>query len=88
MENKENYYCRVCGLEQVDPPWGEDEKNPSFEICECCGVEFGYEDSLIQGVKKYRQEWLNKRANWHEPKYQPQDWDLKSQLTNIPEKFS
>jgi hypothetical protein len=37
--------CRVCGLDQQSPPWGVDGKSPTYAICDCCGVEFGYEDS-------------------------------------------
>lgn len=38
-----SFYCRVCGLYLGYQPWGEDGKTPSYEICPCCGVEFGYE---------------------------------------------
>ena len=34
--------CRVCGKVQDDPTWGEDGKTPTFDICDCCGVQFGY----------------------------------------------
>jgi hypothetical protein len=36
-----SYCCRICGLKQDFKPWGEDGKTPAFEICSCCGVEFG-----------------------------------------------
>jgi hypothetical protein len=33
MHNKnEIYFCRVCGLEQLDPPWGDDGKSETFDI--------------------------------------------------------
>lgn len=51
--------CRVCGLVQEQPPWSEDGEVASFEICSCCGVQFGYEDATLQGVFRYRQEWLD-----------------------------
>jgi hypothetical protein len=58
MISKPNYYCRVCGLIQDDPPWGNDNNTPSFNICSCCGVEFGYEDATLNAIKNYRTTWL------------------------------
>jgi hypothetical protein len=88
MVNKK-YCCRVCGLFQGEdhPPWGSDGKCPSFDICECCGVEFGYGDCFLDDVKRARKEWLDKGAFWNDPKYRPKNWSLEEQLNNIPEKF-
>ncbi|WP_407906848.1 hypothetical protein [Escherichia coli] len=44
--------CRVCGAEQPEAPWGDDGETPTYDICNCCGVEFGYEDSTVQSIKK------------------------------------
>lgn len=88
MPNKKNSkYCRVCGLSQEDLPWGEDGKTPSFEICHCCGVEFGYEDSSVDCVKRFRADWILKGSNWFDDKEKPPNWNLKEQLKNIPEEF-
>lgn len=36
------YHCPACGFELNGPPWrGED---PSWNICPCCGIEFGYDE--------------------------------------------
>ena len=80
MPNPEELQCRVCGLQQAEPPWGEDGKSPTFDICDCCGVEFGYEDSLSAGVERYRAEWLKKGAPWLRPSARPPDWSLERQL--------
>jgi len=53
--NNNLYVCRVFGALQSDPPWGETGKDPSFDICDCCGVEFGYEDATLSGLKRYRE---------------------------------
>ena len=87
MLNKENRFCRVCGFEQEDLPWGEDGNTPSFAICDCCGVEFGYEDTLLESVHTYREKWLEKKANWSNTQYKPQNWDLAEQLKKIPEEY-
>jgi len=78
------YVCHVCGYPNLDePPWGDDGKTPSFNICPCCGVEFGYEDSTEKAKRNYRKEWLQKGAKWFDDEYKPKNWDLRSQLENI-----
>ena len=47
--------CYVCGLNYENFfPWGPDGQTPSHDICGCCGVEFGYEDTLAVGIKMLR----------------------------------
>jgi hypothetical protein len=86
MPNKD-FACRVCGYIQDELPWGNDGKTPIFEICVCCGTEFGYNDATIRAVKKYRETWLSEGAKWFKPKFKPRDWDLEEQMLNIPGEF-
>jgi hypothetical protein len=79
--------CRVCGYLNETPPWGEDGKTPSFEICPCCGVEFGYEDATPQAVRNYRANWLARGAQWFIESLKPTDWDVEAQMANIPEEY-
>jgi hypothetical protein len=60
--------CKVCDFD-CSPllPWGQDGKSPSYSICPECGVEFGYEDASAVGVKKFREEYLKKKARNHLP---------------------
>jgi hypothetical protein len=81
---KTNLYCSVCGLEQLTPPWGLTGREPSFEICVCCGVEFGYEDSTFKGVKKYRENWIGQGTHWFNDSFKPDNWSLQEQMSNIP----
>lgn len=83
----EKLVCRVCGLVQAEPPWGEDEATPSFDICDCCGVEFGYEDATRPAVVRYRAAWIKAGARWHNPRMRPAAWDLDRQLTNVPARW-
>lgn len=81
MGNKnEIYLCRVCGLEQLEPPWGDDGKSATFDICDCCGVEFGYEDATLSGIRRYREKWLTNGAKWNTTKSIPDNWMLHQQL--------
>jgi hypothetical protein len=83
-----SYFCHVCGfLLGPDAPWGDDGLNPTFAICDCCGVEFGYEDTLMKGVKRYREQWLFSGAVWVNPKAKPSNWSLDQQLKQIPERL-
>lgn len=86
-KNNDLYICRVCGAEQLEAPWGDDGESPTYEICDCCGVEFGYEDSTLQGIKKYRTKWLEDGAKWHSKKSEPENWSVVEQLSHIPEKY-
>jgi hypothetical protein len=87
-KNKDTTYnCRVCGLNQGVEPWGKDGETPSFDICTCCGVQFGYEDCDILSVKKFRAEWLNNGAHWSWAKNKPENWSLEEQMQNIPDDF-
>jgi hypothetical protein len=79
--------CRVCGLYIDDLPWGEDGNCPTYEICSCCGVEFGNEDYTIEATKQYRAKWINKGMNWFEPSEKPENWDKDEQFKNIPQEF-
>jgi hypothetical protein len=83
----ELYVCRVCGLPQDTPPWGEDRMSASFDICPCCGVEFGYEDATPIAAKNYRQQWIAGGAKWLSAKDRPSEWDLENQLAQIPGRF-
>lgn len=87
MLNKQLYSCRVCGFLQSEPPWGEDGKTPNFVICDCCGVEFGYEDCSITSTKNFRNNWMSSGMKWAEPKEQPKDWSFEIQSKNIPKGF-
>lgn len=79
--------CRVCGYELDFFPWGEDNKIPSHEICDCCGTEFGYEDSTIVGIRKKRNEFISSGLNWFDKKYKPDNWSFDEQLKNIPKEY-
>lgn len=59
----EKEYCRICGYRLGFEPWGDDEKTPTYEICPCCGVEFGNEDCTMKSIKEYRKSWINLVAN-------------------------
>lgn len=83
-----NKICRICGLYTENfLPWGENGESPSYDICFCCGTEFGYEDNNLKAILSNREKWLNNGANWFNPDKKPDNWNLEEQLSHIPEKY-
>jgi len=82
-----SHNCRVCGLYIEELPWGASGDTPTYEICPCCGVEFGYEDLTVESTKNHRERWLTTGAKWFTPKDKPDGWDLEKQLLQIPYSF-
>jgi hypothetical protein len=79
------FACLVCGYPAGnEPPWGADGRCPTYDICPCCGCEFGYEDSRASGIKNYREAWIAEGCQWFDPKQKPKDWKLDDQIQNIP----
>ena len=79
--------CRVCGYYIDDLPWGKDGNCPTYEICPCCGVEFGNEDCTKESTKQYREKWINGGAKWFEPEEKPKNWNKEEQFIKIPQEF-
>ncbi|GLS40396.1 hypothetical protein GCM10010869_59930 [Mesorhizobium tianshanense] len=86
LSKRDKFKCRVCGLDQSpDMPWGEDGREPSHDICFCCGVEFGYEDDGLENCLSIRRNWVEvRRCEWFAPKDRPLDWDMPAQIRGIP----
>lgn len=38
------YICPVCGFKGLTEPAYDDQGNHSYEICSCCGFQFGFDD--------------------------------------------
>lgn len=87
MLSEPTNFCRVCGLEQPQPQYGEDGCTPTFEICSCCGVEFGYEDITAAGVERFRAAWMRRGKKWFDPDVMPKGWSWDRQKESIPNFF-
>jgi hypothetical protein len=83
----ELHRCRVCGLSQPIPPWGDSGRDPSFDFCPCCGVEFGYGDANVVAARGWRERWVAAGASWDDPSARPADWSLDEQLAHVPAAF-
>ena len=75
--------CSVCGFDGLKEK-SIDRNNPSYEICPCCGFEFGFDDQLKkENYQSYREKWIKNGAEWFIKIQKPKNWDLKKQLSNI-----
>lgn len=79
--------CRVCGCEPADAPWGPDGLTPTFEICPSCGVEFGYEDGTLSGIRRYRDQWLEAGGRWSDNSVPDDGLDVSKRLERVPEEY-
>ena len=62
MHNDE-YCCPVCGyLGLAEPPYDK-YGCASFDICPCCGTEFGYDDNK-ESHNSLRLRWVKKGMLW------------------------
>lgn len=79
--------CRVCGCYSENFPWGDDGKSPSYQICSCCGVQFGKGDVSLEEIKMYRTQWINHGCKWLKEDTKGKNWNLTHQITKIPDDF-
>jgi hypothetical protein len=78
--------CPVCGYHGLHEQPYDDAGAPSYEICPCCGTEFGYHDAKTPHTV-LRQRWVAKGSPWHSRvKSPPQGWDALEQLRSATPK--
>lgn len=82
------YCCRVCGYRLPFYTWGRDNKSPTFELCPCCGVQFGVMDETPLLASQERQRWLSEGMPWFQKDQKPENWQPEEQLAQIPSEFN
>ena len=69
------------------PPYGQTLGMPSYEVCACCGFEFGFDDdpgaSEGTSFEAYLNEWIETGANWFTPAKRPNNWELQKQIAVV-----
>ena len=73
--------CPVCGFRGLKEPSYDQQDVPSYEICSCCGFEFGCDEK--QDMVRFREAWIGKGAAWFTPDAKPVDWKLQQQLNDL-----
>ena len=82
--SKKNYLCPVCGFDQLKEPPYNKLNEPSYEICPCCGFEFGFDASNdVTTFIDFRARWIKDGAHWFIPKAKPKNWEPKKQLSKL-----
>ncbi len=77
----EKYQCPVCGYPDLkDPPYDPITNASSFDICPCCGCEYGYNDATPWAKRNHLLKWLKRGAPWFMPELRPANWDVKTKL--------
>lgn len=66
---------------------GADGLSPTWDICPCCGVEFGYGDCTPASVRKKRKASVDNGTSWVDPRIEPDGWNFGGQEQKIPNEF-
>ena len=74
------FTCPVCGFPDLIEPHLDPMGSPTYAICPCCGVEFGYDDAS-RSHSELRAAWLANGAPWwSERQSPPERWSAETQL--------
>jgi hypothetical protein len=83
------HICPVCGYELAEPAW-VDDVGGSFEICDSCGIQFGYEDAAGDDRElraalwgEWRAAWVANGMPWRGVGRPPDDFDPGAQLARL-----
>ena len=78
-----NYTCPVCGFNGLEEDPYNQRNEASYEICPCCGFEFGFDLADSKNLLiEYRRRWIKNGARWFIERLKPENWDLEAQLKN------
>ena len=84
---RKKYMCPVCGFDSLAEPAFDEHGLPSYEVCPCCGFEFGFDSSNEPAAfARYRNKWLESGAVWFISRMKPKAWDKLKQLKNLDKK--
>ena len=69
-----SYTCPVCAFDELDEP------PVDWNICPCCGTEFGYDDHAKSHADLY-DAWVANGAKWFSKRRNPPiGWSFEDQL--------
>ncbi len=68
----------------VAPPYAVHFGDPSYDVCDCCGFEYGFDDDPGIGrrmsFEEYREAWIAEGVRWFDESKRPDGWSLDAQL--------
>jgi hypothetical protein len=66
------------------PPYERWYGAPSYDVCPCCGFEFGNDDNPgtapPSSFEQFRRAWIESGCPWFDPSRRPAGWRLEDQL--------
>jgi ribosomal protein L37E len=69
------------------PPYEQWYGNPSYEVCACCGFEFGNDDNpgtaLPYTFEEFRREWIAAGHQWFDESKRPAAWCAEEQFEAV-----
>jgi hypothetical protein len=80
-----SYLCPVCGFDGLEEPPYSPSGNGLYEICPCCGFQFGVTDDN-QGISfhEWREAWIDRGMPWDKGSSDPPiGWNPSRQLRNL-----
>ena len=90
MSVEARFMCPVCGCGELKKPPRSETTGGSYEICPCCGFQFGYDDE-DQGIsdEEWRRRWIEKGMPWSARiRRPPPGWDPVEQLRRLTSAIS
>ncbi len=77
------FACPACGWDdQISPPM-DTLGYPSYDICSCCGIQYGYHDIMGITYRAWRDKWVRNGMRWNSYSDPPPDWDPVRQLKKL-----
>lgn len=77
------FACPVCGFDELTEPPYDVYGCASFDICPCCGTEFGNDD-FGKSHEVLRENWINSGMKWHNrATSMPANYDPHSHLVKV-----
>lgn len=73
-------HCPVCGYTQLSEPAYDKSGLASFQVCPCCGTQFGYDDATTTH-DALRERWMTGgKLWWSSATPPPRGWNPEEQL--------
>lgn len=74
-ESSHIYHCPLCGWGPRKEAYSSvAELRVSYDICECCGCEYGHDDN-----EEYYAEWVAGDMDWFDERSRPEGWNIDEQ---------
>jgi hypothetical protein len=85
-------FSRLPVPEDAAPPYSRRLGDPSYDVCPCCGFEFGNDDEPGTGAEtasfeSYRADWIAGGCRWFDERARPANWTPPDDPRAFPEKL-